>query len=313
MELIKKSIALASYPDKTKKLTVGLLFNPSCAELKGMFRATFKDDIQAGKLTLQEMQGDNIITLVINGIIYWDDVPVTNLYIQYKKDATNKEYGINLVCATLFTFFGKDVISECLNMGSSASVHNLQKNLHYSNKEELSSVSVSWVNALKRFTKTNSSNINIFLHIEPFYSAKCAMAMFDAQIEQKYIGLPIFKHDTVNGPLFTEINCTPKHTDNSHRCLLTKNKNNTYKFCETPLFLHWEYLIEDIIFIPSNRMRGSSDVFEWKEIRMKLADVDVSSLLEDHIIHFAVNATAFRQTHTISYDITTNEIVFRPR
>ncbi len=313
METIKKSIELASYPDKTKELTVNLLSNPSRAELIGMFRATFKDDIQAGKLTLQEMQGDNIVTLVIDGIIYWDDIPVTNLHIQYKKDAIKKEYGINLVCATLFTFFGEHIISECLNMGSSATAHSLQKNCYLSGKKDLSSVSISWVNALKRFAKTNSSNINIFLHIEPFYFDKCAIAMFDAQIDQKYIGLPIFKHDTVNGPVFTEINCIPKHTDNSHRCLLREVNNNTYKFCEAPLFLHWDYLIEDITFIPSNRMRGSSDVIEWKEIRMKLAGVNASSLSEDHIIHFAENATVFRQTHTISYDITTNEIIFRPR
>ena len=160
-ELKLTTISLYTDTSKEMKVGVGTVFNYSATTLYNRFVSEFRTEIYDHKISIELIVPPHSTLLKpseirLNGIFYWDDIPVTNLRIKID-DSQNKLLSIK---ATLFTFYGNSYKSNLEAIQTTAGENSISHPLFTNNEQ---SVCAHFPNAYKLYKIKEDDDVEISL------------------------------------------------------------------------------------------------------------------------------------------------------
>ena len=161
-ELKLTTVSLYTDTSKEIKVGVGTVFNYSATTLYNRLISEFRAEIYDHKISIELIVPPHSTLLKpseirLNGIFYWDDIPVTNLRIKID-DSQNKLLSIK---ATLFTFYGNSYKSNLEAIQTTAGENDISCPL-FANDEQ--SVCAHFPNAYKLYKIKDDDDVEISLH-----------------------------------------------------------------------------------------------------------------------------------------------------
>lgn len=204
----------------------------------------FQDDLKNNKISILRKDGFTYTGHIhINGIVLWDDIPVTDLEIHFNAD--NKVFKIS---ATFFTFMGISFSSLLSNVDPlipSFPKNRIQITKDDSYKDTFTAYA-QYLNAGKVYKITRDGNLKITLDIFPRFQQIIDTMLINPALAKRE-GLPIFFRD------YTGISTEPITCDNVNPRYLKQKHSLVPWAYEVPAFVSLpigNFFIQEINLTP---------------------------------------------------------------
>ncbi len=313
MDLIRKKTVISSYPNKDVSLSIDIEHGLNYEQLYNKIKKAFVTNNDTSRLSVTTDSSAYQKNIIIKGIVIWDDIPVTDLQINF--NITGKM--IVQIQATHFTFHGCDKSRlECEK--TELDKFNYPETLI--ERDNLTcSVYFYHLNSCK-FINHYDDTTKIILQAFPSYE-KDYKATLDAFIARtRKVGLPIL---VSTGPVSSilELNCNNNPKEIMDK--LERVDKTTWRYPSAPAFLlasfpallffskpkfpYQLYCVEEITF-HANKSFGIPK--KWKEIRITVSPSDcATNLISKDLLNTVINPTEFIKTH--DYSVNNNIISIR--
>ena len=277
----------------------------------------FQDDLKNNKISVLKKDGFTYTGQIhINGIVLWDDIPVTDLEIHFNAD--NKVFKIS---ATFFTFMGISFSSLLSNVDPlipSFPKNRIQITQDNCSHKGTSIAYAQYLNAGKIYEITRDGNLKITLDVFPRFQ-QIVDTMLASPTLAKQEGLPIFFRD-YTGICVEPITCSnvnPRYLKQKHPLVPW-----TY---EVPAFVSLpigDFFIQEINLTPHPDIPEGAFPIRCSKIQFKLlGDKDSMDTLQITPPHSSMLkmythtlATGIQKKYLLNYDsfAEKNDIIIKP-
>lgn len=305
MFFVKSHTTISSYPSKSASYSLDVKKQISCWTLLSGLKRTFRNNNETKNLKFISDTDALSTYILIQGIVIWDNIPVTDLRIRFSK-------GNNTVVqieATHFTFRGNNEgFLDCESIECQKGYYKTLIEKESEGEYSCEYTSFHCINASKVFVK-NEDNTTILLRIySPYlkYYDKCKNSLK----HEKKIGIPlIVKSGTTD--YIIELNC--KNADKKLMSVLTQIDKKTWEL-KCPSFLIFDSgypdfvcCVEKVIFTAHKKSFFGKLPTEWKEIEIKLIQEHTPRIRGTDILQCTLNAHNFVRTH--DYNVSDDTIL----
>lgn len=313
MKFFKSYTTISSYPNKD----ISFQFDVDkqrfdCKTLISELQDIFKNSIKAGKLNFEIIENSICKSVKIKGIVFWDDIPVTNLSFNFDK----LEKYVLAIDADYFTFRGSDeAFEECNKIEHEKDYPEmLFENQNFKATER--TFTLHHINTAKVFM-INDSDVSIVMTIRPFFS-DYYYEKNSALYSNNRIGFPIIIK-TGNSNSMYDLVCNEAPDDYS--CFLTQVNKKTWEIKNRPIFIYFyncaypnvTYIVDKITFISNKKTMFDKLPKKWDEIQIKfIQPTGTPAITRTDILDLMVHAFKFGTTHEFELSLSDSTITIRP-
>lgn len=311
MKFFKSHTTISSYPNKD----ISFQFDVDkqkfdCKTLISELQNVFKN--KAGKLDFEIPENTLFKSVKVKGIVFWDDVPVSNLSFNFDK---SEKYVLS-INADYFTFRGSDeAFEEC------------DKREHKENYPEIlfekpriniaeKSFGLHHINTEKIFMVTNN-DVSIIMNIRPFFW-EYYYEKHSALYSNHRIGIPIIMK---TGNSFSMYDLVCSEVPDDYSCFLTQVDKKTWEIKNRPIFIYFynsaypnlTYGVDKITFISNKKTMFDKLPKKWDEIQIKfIQPTGTPAITRTDILDLMVHAFKFGTTHELELSLSDSTITIRP-
>lgn len=305
MFFVKSRTIISSYPSSSVSYSLDIKKQTRCWSLLSDLKKSLRNNDETKNLKFTSDTDVLSSYILIQGIVIWDNIPVTDLRIRF-----NKENDVVVqIEATHFTFRGNNEgFLDCESIERQKDYCETLIEKESEGKYSCAHTAFHYINASKVFVK-NKDNTTILLRIYlPYlkYYDKCKNSLK----HEKKIGIPlIVKSGTTD--YIIELNC--KNADKKLMSILTQVDKKTWEL-KRPSFLIFDSgypdfvcCVEKVIFTAHKKSFFGKLPTEWKEIEIKLIQEHTPRIRGTDVLQCVLNAHDFVRTH--DYNVSDDTIL----
>lgn len=313
MKFFKSYTTISSYPNKD----ISFQFDVDkqkfdCKTLISELQNVFKNIQKVEKVNFEITKNDICKSVKIKGLVFWDDIPVTNLSFNFDKS----EKYVLTIDADYFTFRGSDeAFEECDKLEHKENYPEILFEKPRFNTTE-KSFSLHHINTEKIFM-VNNNGVSIVMTIRPsfweYYYEK-----HSALYSNHRIGFPIIMK---TGNSFSMYDLVCSEAPDDYSCFLTQVNKKTWEIKNRPIFIYFHicaypnltYSVDKITFISNKKPIFDKFPKRWDEIKIKfIQSSGTPEITRTDILDLMVHAFKFGTTHEFELSLSDSTITIRP-